>query len=207
VEVPPTDRKYLVAMGRLTHQKGFDMLLEAFARSASCRSFDLLVVGEGQDRLSLSRQASELGLSGRVHFVGQVANAWPYLKGASLFVLSSRYEGFPNALLEAMAMGLPAVAFDCPSGVREIVRHNIDGLLVAPDQVAAMSRAIDDLLTNEENRRKMGLAAREVSQRFALARVLDNWEKAILRVSPTARLQPVVAGVDPTREIDQGHGS
>lgn len=204
VEAPLADRRYLVAMGRLTEQKGFDMLLDAFARSASCRTFDLVIVGEGQDRLALERQASALGLSGRVHFIGQVADARPYLKGASLFVLSSRYEGFPNALLEGMAMGLPAVAFDCPSGVREIVRHNIDGLLVAPNQVMELSRAIDELLRDEANRKQMGLAAREVSQRFALSRVLNAWEAAMLRVAPTAWSQPVAAGVAATREIDRG---
>lgn len=182
-DAPISPRNYLVAMGRLTRQKGFDLLLPAFAGSASCRSFDLVIVGEGQDRAALVRQADALGLATRVHFAGQVSDPRPLLRAASLFVLSSRYEGFPNALLEAMALGLPAVAFDCPSGVREIVRHDIDGVLVAPNDVAGMSRAIDAVLGDEAVHRKMGLAAREVSQRFALSSVLSAWEDVMRRVS------------------------
>jgi len=176
-------RKYLVAMGRLTRQKGFDLLLQAFAGSASSRGFDLVIVGDGEDREALIRQADSLGLATRVRFAGQVPDPRPLLSAAALFVLSSRYEGFPNALLEAMALGLPAVAFDCPSGVREIVRHGIDGLLVTVNDVAGMSRAIDAVLGDEVLQRKMALAAQEVGQRFALSAVLAAWEDVIRSVS------------------------
>jgi len=176
-------RPYMVAMGRLTREKGFDLLLSAYAATASSRRFDLVIIGEGPDRRALEGQVRELGLEGRVSLVGRISDPSALLSGASVFVLSSLYEGFPNALLEGMALGLPAVAFDCPSGVREIVRHGVDGLLVAPNQISAMAAAIDQILADDEARTRLASAAKEVNQRFSLPRIIEAWEAVIQRVS------------------------
>lgn len=182
-EVSCVARPYIVAMGRLTRQKGFDLLLAAYAACSSSLRFDLVIIGEGPDRHALAQQVRELGLDGRVCLAGRISDPSALLSGASLFVLSSRYEGFPNALLEGMAFGVPAVAFDCPSGVREIVRHGIDSLLVAPNQISAMAAAIDQILTDDEARTRLASAAKEVNQRFSLPRIIEAWEAVIQRVS------------------------
>jgi glycosyltransferase involved in cell wall biosynthesis len=96
-----------------------------------------------------------------------------------LFVLPSRWEGFPNSLLEAMACGLPAVGFACDSGPTEIVRHEVDGLLVAPEDVSALAAAIDRLLHDPAQRHQMGLMAREVVQRFNEQEFFARWDEAL----------------------------
>lgn len=101
------------------------------------------------------------------------------LAAADLFVLPSRYEGFPNALLEAMAMGLPVVAADCDSGPREIIRDGVDGILVPPEDPEALSRAMLMLIRDHELRRRLGGAAVSVRERFSLPAVVRSWEEVL----------------------------
>lgn len=170
----------LVAMGRLVPQKGFDLLLPVFGRLASRHpSWSLTVLGEGPERPGLERQVAELGLEGRVHLVGLVNPPWDVLAAADLFAFSSRFEGFPNALMEALACGLPAVSFDCPTGPSEIVRDGVDGLLVPDGDLDGLERALDALMSDHEQRRRMAAAARDVLSRFGLEQVLPQWEEPL----------------------------
>lgn len=171
----------IAGMGRFTREKGFDQLIAAFAslRDAPVR---LVIAGDGPERDALKRQAEGLGLSGRVDFPGRVRDAAGFLAQADIFVLPSRYEGFPNALLEAMSVGCAVVAFDCPAGPGEIVRDRVDGLLVPGSDVPAMGAAIEELLGDADLRRRLGRAARDVCVRFAPERISREWRSLAMDV-------------------------
>src|SRR5207245_8477381 len=118
----------VLAMGRLVPQKGFDWLLDAWARVRTDRpDWRLVIAGEGPDRAELASRARRLGVEASVEFPGFDREPYRRMAGAEVFVLSSRYEGFPLVLVEAMGCALPVVAMDCPSGPREIVREGADG--------------------------------------------------------------------------------
>ena len=183
----PTDlapnQNLITAMGRLTYQKGFDLLLQAFEKIADAHPhWQLMILGEGELRKDLERQRDELGLTKRVHFPGLVVNPFPVLQSSSLFVMASRYEGFPCALLEAMACGLPVVYTNCPSGPSEIIREGIDGLLVPNGDVAALSAAMDRLMSDVAERQCLGSRGPEVLERFGSDKVIAQWEALFARI-------------------------
>jgi len=120
----------LLAVGRLTYQKGFDLLIDAVALLDS--RFYLTILGEGDQRMILEERVHEKKLTNRVFFEGFVENPYQYMAKADLFVLSSRYEGLPNVLLEVMFCGVPVVAFNCPGGIDEIIIPNVNGF-IAPN--------------------------------------------------------------------------
>jgi glycosyltransferase involved in cell wall biosynthesis len=170
----------IVAMGRLVRHKGFDLLLQAFALVApQFAGASLTIYGEGPERDALQAHARRLGLVDRVSFPGRVQNAAEALAAASLFVLSSRYEGFPNVLTEAMSLARPVVAFDCPSGPAEIIRHELDGLLVPAEDVQALAAAMTRVLSDAELRKRIALRAAEVNERFSQQRVLEQWLRVL----------------------------
>ncbi len=172
----------LIALGRLERVKGFDLLCRAFASVAPRHpDWRLTIVGEGRERGALEALVAELGLGGRISLPGRAADPVPHLAAAHAFALSSRREGFPNALLEAMAAGLPPVAFDCDSGPAEIITHAENGLLVPAGDVAALAAALDRLFGDDLERDRMGRAACEVSERFAPERVLALWSALLAR--------------------------
>jgi len=136
---------HLVAAGRFWRQKGFDLLLAAMpAALEGLPGAQLTILGEGPLRGELREQADKLGLTQVVHFLGFQRNPWPYLRYADLFVLSSRYEGLPNILLEALALGTPVVATDCPGAIREVLALSEGMALVPPEDPAALARGIID---------------------------------------------------------------
>lgn len=144
----PAKRPLVLAMGRLTAQKGFDVLLQAYAGLPAELRGHLMILGDGADRGALQAQAVELGVADEFSLPGFVEDPLPILKAANLFVLSSRWEGFGNALVEAMALGVPVVACDCPSGPSEILDGGKLGPLVPVDDVAALRDAMRDVLQN-----------------------------------------------------------
>jgi glycosyltransferase involved in cell wall biosynthesis len=168
---------HVVAAGRLGHQKGFDLLLDAFAgvRHVLGRG-TLTILGEGPDRAALESRAAALGIASVVRFLGFQENPFAYFAAADLFVLSSRYEGLPNVLLEALACGCPAVACDCPHGVREIVRDGVNGLLVPPENVDALRTAMLRLLQDPEERRRLAANARASLAPFRADAIAREWE-------------------------------
>lgn len=174
-----------IAMGRLVPQKGFDLLLEAFARVAGRHpDWSIKVLGKGPLKGQLEAQAESLGLKDRVSFVGAVSDPFPVLRAADLFVFPSRFEGFGNALVEAMACGLPVISFDCPAGPSDIIRHRVDGVLVPPEDVTGLASAMDNLMSDAAEREKLARRAPEVLTRFSLERVLTMWDQLFMDILP-----------------------
>ncbi len=182
--------KNFVAMGRLVEQKGFDLLLRAFSRCAAQHpDWGLTILGDGPDRAALQAQAHSLGLSERVHFAGNVSPPFPLLGHADAFVFSSRFEAFGMALAEAMACGLPVVSFDCPSGPGDIIRNEVDGLLVPREDVSALTQAMQRLMDDPALRERLASRAPEVCERFEPQRVLELWHQVILDALAESRAQ------------------
>ena len=190
----------LIAVGRLVHQKGFDLLLEAFSRLAPAHPEWMLEIwGEGPLRGELEAQRDRLGLQNRVSFPGLTEDIHARYAQADVFVLSSRYEGFPNALCEAMANGLAVVATSCSGGARDIIRPGVDGLLIPPDDAGALERALGEMLTSPALRASLESQAKCVVERFGLDSVLDQWEACM---GPAAFRKPGPEPGAPSRGED-----
>lgn len=178
-----SDKKWMISMGRLTYQKGFDILLSAFAQVANnYPNWQLIILGKGEQRPELEKLVEHLSLTDQVILAGVIKNPFPILKKADLFVMASRFEGFPMSHGEAMACGCPIIATDCPSGPREIIRHDIDGILVPTEDVSALAQAMDSLMSNEKKRIRLASRATEVTERFSLENVMDSWEKLFAEI-------------------------
>lgn len=170
--------RILLSVGRLGPEKGFDRLIDAFAKLASKQSeWGLVIIGEGEQRAALERQCRVVGVEARVCLPGAVGNVGECYQAADLYVLTSRFEGFPNTLLEALAHGLPAVAVDCETGPSEILRHELDGLLVPQNDQQALVAALDLLMGDSDLRTSFGARAEESRERFAVEHVIGQWEE------------------------------
>ncbi|WP_221359289.1 glycosyltransferase [Streptomyces beigongshangae] len=170
-------QKAVVSIGRLHDQKGIDMLLDTWAEVAPRHpGWRLRIHGSGEDEEPLRKQCTALGLDGRVDWMGRTDDVPAALRAASVFVLSSRGEGFPLALMEAMATAVPCAAFDCAPGVREIVRDGEDGLLAAPGNTGELARRLGTLMSDKELRDTMGEAARANIQRYTAEEIVKRWE-------------------------------
>lgn len=144
----PKEPPVVLGVGRLTSQKAFNVLIAAFAQVRKSQQARLLILGEGEERPVLEAQIRQLGLDQDVQLGGFVSNPYPYMAHAAIFVLSSRWEGLPTVLVEAMSLRTPIIATDCPSGPREILREGQYGLLVPVDDQLALAKAMADVLSN-----------------------------------------------------------
>lgn len=179
VNINRTDRHRLIAMGRLVGSKQFGRLISNFASlTPDFPDWDLWIWGEGPLRSQLERQIDSLNLGERVFLPGNTTQPWEELAKGEVFTLSSAYEGFPNVLLEAMALGLACIAFDCPSGPREMTRNGQDGLLATLGDWKELTQMLYRLMSDPLLRYDLGKkAAISVRERYSLENTLNRWDE------------------------------
>ncbi|MFF0423511.1 glycosyltransferase [Streptomyces sp. NPDC004520] len=173
----PRTAKVVASIGRLSHEKGVDMLLDSWAEIADRHpDWKLRIYGAGDEEQALLARTATLGIEGSVEWMGRTSDVLGALSGASVFAQASRAEGFPITLLEAMAAGVPCAAFDCAPGVREIIRDGEDGLLARLGNTVELGARISSLISDEELRNRMGDAAFENVKRYSADEITDRWE-------------------------------
>ncbi|MZG54236.1 MAG: glycosyltransferase family 4 protein [Nitrospinae bacterium] len=176
-------KKILLAMGRLVDQKGFDLLIKAFAKLKSkFPEWQINIWGEGEKKTYLENLCKELSLQKKVIFKGMNQDNYTVMKQADIFVLSSRYEGFPNVLAEAMACGLPVISFDCPSGPSEMIVDGKNGLLISKINDEELAKGIQRLMMDESLAKQLGKEAKKVTDTFSMKKIMNLWEKVILEI-------------------------
>ena len=167
----------IVTAGRLADAKNLPLLVASLAKLAERLQFRAWILGQGELEADLRRRLTTAGLDDRVTLLGFQSNPWKFMARADVFVLTSRYEGFGNVLIEAMACGVPVVVTSSP-GPLEIVRDDVDGVIVPEHTPAAVASALESVLTDERRRASMAAAAKEASLRFALPAIAgqyDSW--------------------------------
>lgn len=195
----------LVAVGRLTEQKGFDLLIQAFARIAGrLPDWNLLIFGEGPERPRLEAMVREHRLEGRIHLPGRTGRHGEWISAASLFVLSSRYEGFANVVGEAMRAGLAVVAYDCDFGPSDMIEPEVSGVLVPPEDIAQLAERLADIMSSETRRRQLGANAIERTRQFHEDAILDRWLQVI--ADPDAHLSDGATDIPQMRGRQLGEG-
>jgi glycosyltransferase involved in cell wall biosynthesis len=173
--LPKNEPNYILCVGRLTEVKAFHHAIEAFSLIADkYPKLRLKFVGQGHLRTSLKMQSQQLGLQGKVDFEGFQADVIPFYRNASLTLLTSDYEGFPNVLIESIVLGTPVVSFDCPSGPREILDYCKYGKLVSPGDVSALALAIEDVLASPH---QFNLTER--AEFFSFDKAIDKYESLL----------------------------
>jgi glycosyltransferase involved in cell wall biosynthesis len=178
------EQPIVIAAGRLTLQKGFDMLIPAFAKVVERHpGWTLRIYGDGPQRKPLERLILEHGLSNDVLLMGPVRRLDLEMAQGSLYVLSSRYEGLPMVMIEAMSLGLPVVSFDCPTGPGEVIEDGRSGVLVPDGDVDALAGAMLAVIEDADHRRALAAGAAERAKDYALDSIGARWEQLLAELS------------------------
>lgn len=173
-------KNYFLAVGRLDIQKGFDILIEAYSQLDT--TWKLKIVGEGKERASLENQIERLKLSKKVALLGRKNDVEFYYNEAGIFILSSRMEGYPNVLIEAMACACPSVAFACKTGPSSIIEDGINGILVKAEDVEELSKSMKRLIDDEELRDNLGEKAKDIKDKLNIENIASQWMDIIEKV-------------------------
>lgn len=168
-------QQVFLAVGRLNKVKGFDLLLEAFSRLSNINNWKLIILGEGPERKNLEKLCIDLNIDKYVEMPGNVTNIREYYYSAKIFVLSSRAEGFPVALCEAMSCGCVPISFDCMTGPREIISHNKNGLLVEAENVEQLASAMQSLMQDNASIEIMAQEAKKIKKRLDIELISRKW--------------------------------
>ena len=183
------NQPFIAAAGRLVYQKGFDLLIRALAAKMADRPVSLVIVGEGPERPALEELARVHGLQGRIHFPGFVENPWSHFARAAVFVCASRWEGFGNVIIEAMACGAPVVSTDCDFGPREIIRPGESGLLVPVGSVDALGDAMVSILDDRPLAARLAEGAQRRAADFDVAHMARAYERLFRELRDTRNRQ------------------
>jgi GalNAc-alpha-(1->4)-GalNAc-alpha-(1->3)-diNAcBac-PP-undecaprenol alpha-1,4-N-acetyl-D-galactosaminyltransferase len=171
----------IIAVGRLSREKGFDLLLHGFAMNAArYPDWRVVILGEGGERSALTKLRDGLGLSDRVQFAGQATEVEEWMARASIVVQPSRFEGFPNVVLEAMGMGAAVISANCHSGPSELIEDGVNGRLVPVDDAVALAHVLEELMGDAATRGRLGREAMGVRERFRQGRVMALWSNSLL---------------------------
>lgn len=166
-----------ISVGRLTPQKGFDILLKVWELvHHSNKEWELYIIGSGEDEEALKQQCRNLGLDECIKFIPSTPKIRDFYQQASLYIMSSRFEGLPLVLIEAKQQGLPCISFDCPNGPKEIIRQGIDGELVPLGDIQQMAKSILSLVADRNKIKQYGKAAyQDVNERFSRDAIIKEW--------------------------------
>jgi len=173
------DMPYIGVISRLSSEKGINRLIDSFAELAKKIDSRLLIIGDGQERRSLEDLAKKYKIENRINFLGWQDNPFKYLVNTKLFVLSSVYEGFPNVILEAMACGIPVITLRSSGGIREIIDHGKDGILVNSNDPIDLSGTIYNLLSNKVLRENISQQAYRKIDRFEVSKIVKEYESTM----------------------------
>jgi len=182
---PPSkkNRRYILGAGRLTEQKQFHHLIQAFAKiSGDFEHWDLAITGEGGKLTELQNLASELGVNDRVILPGRVGNIADWYIAADIFAMTSEIEGFPNALIEAMAHGVAAISYDCPSGPSEIIESGVNGLLVSTNDQTEFENSLRELINNDLKRSNISTAGKQITAKLDMKKIMSEWDNTISEI-------------------------
>lgn len=174
--------KRIVSVGRLSEQKNQKILIEAFAKNI-CKypDYALELYGDGELKTDLVSLCKKLCIEDKVHFMGTTKEIRDRIRTARLFVLSSDYEGIPNALIEAMALGLPCISTDCkPGGARTLITSGKDGLITPINDSELLAEAIDYMLSHPNEAERMAANAADIADRLSADKIYDKWEDFLL---------------------------
>lgn len=177
----------IVSVGRLRKQKGYPYLIMAFSIVRESFPCKLLIIGEGEEREKLISMVKKYNLEKDIEFLGFQKNPFKYMVRSSVFVLSSLYEGFGNVIVEAMALGLPVISTDCPSGPSEIIEDMKNGILVPVGDEHSLARAILSVLTNGKLRESLREHAKNRAKIFSLKRIIKSYTE-VFNENPSSSL-------------------
>lgn len=175
----PEKEKYFLAVGRLTYQKNFFRLIDIWSKLSSYKGWTLKIVGDGEDRDSLKAKIESLGLENSIEILPASRNIGKLYEKASALLMTSRYEGLPLVLIECKSFGVPAIAFDCETGPKEIINHGQDGYLVEYSDDQCFQHYIEYLIDNPKSLKSMQLCSIFNSASFSKDRILAKWIKLI----------------------------
>lgn len=168
----------ILAVGRLTHEKSFHTLIKSFSKVViKYPNWQLIIIGEGPEREKLENEVKKNGVQENVSLIGAAGNVGDWYEFADIFVMSSVIEGFPNALVEAMSYGLPVISTDCKTGPSDVIEHDVNGLLVPPEDVCKLQAAIEKLIVDNDLRKKFSEESLSVREKFSEIKIMNQWEE------------------------------